>query len=91
VGKPGGLFGEADWCILDLDPKTRPLPMWCNWLAPSTNCVAEFKLPCFAKTSGGSGLHVLIPLAGQLTHAESRTLAQLFGQVMVREHPDLAP
>lgn len=50
----------------------------------------RIQLPCFAKTSGGSGLHVLIPLAGQLTHAESRALAQLLGQVMVRDHPDLA-
>jgi bifunctional non-homologous end joining protein LigD len=84
-----GSLEKPDWCILDLDPKDAPFAHVVQLARAIHQLCGRIQLPCFAKTSGGSGLHVLIPLAGQLTHAESRTLAQLFGQVMVREHPDL--
>jgi bifunctional non-homologous end joining protein LigD len=75
---------------LDLDPKDAPFAHVVQLARAIHQLCERIDLPCFAKTSGGSGLHVLIPLAGQLIHAESRTLAQLLGQVMVRDHPDLA-
>jgi len=83
------LWRSPTGAILDLDPKDAPFAHVVQLARAIHQRVGRIQLPCFAKTSGGSGLHVLIPLAGQLTHAESRTLAQLFGQVMVREHPDL--
>ncbi len=85
-----GSLERPDWCILDLDPKDAPFAHVVQLARAIHQLCQRIDLPCFAKTSGGSGLHVLIPLAGQLTHAESRTLAQLLGQVMVRDHPDLA-
>ena len=85
-----GSLERPDWCILDLDPKDAPFAHVAQLARAIHQLCQRIDLPCFAKTSGGSGLHVLIPLAGQLTHAESRTLAQLLGQVMVRDHPDLA-
>jgi len=50
----------------------------------------EIELPSFAKTSGSSGIHVLVPLGGRLTYEQSRTLAQLLARVVVAEHPDIA-
>jgi bifunctional non-homologous end joining protein LigD len=47
-------------------------------------------LPNYVKTSGQSGLHVLIPLAGQFTFDQARTLAYLIGAIVEREHPDMA-
>jgi bifunctional non-homologous end joining protein LigD len=85
-----GSLERPDWCILDLDPKDAPFAHVVQLARAIHQLCQRIDLPCFGKTSGGSGLHVLIPLAGQLTHAESRTLAQLLGQVMVRDHPDLA-
>ena len=85
-----GSLERPDWCILDLDPKDAPFAHVVQLARAIHQQCERIQLPCFAKTSGGSGLHVLIPLAGQLTHAESRTLAQLLGQVMVRDYPDLA-
>lgn len=85
-----GSLERPDWCVLDLDPKNALFAHVVQLARAIHQLCQRIDLPCFAKTSGGSGLHVLIPLAGQLTHAESRTLAQLLGQVMVRDHPDLA-
>jgi bifunctional non-homologous end joining protein LigD len=85
-----GSLERPDWCILDLDPKDAPFAHVVQLARAVHQLCGRIQLPCLAKTSGGSGLHVLIPLAGQLTHAESRTLAQLLGQVVVRDHPDLA-
>ena len=42
------------------------------------------------KTSGQDGLHVLLPLGGRLTHAESRALAEVLARVVVAELPAIA-
>jgi bifunctional non-homologous end joining protein LigD len=50
----------------------------------------KIALPTFAKTSGSSGLHVLVPLAGRLTFEQSRTLAELLARAVVDRHPAIA-
>ena len=47
-------------------------------------------LPNFLKTSGSSGLHVLIPLGAQHTYEQSRTLAELLANVVCSELPEIA-
>ena len=47
-------------------------------------------LPNYVKTSGQSGLHVLIPLGCQCTFDQARTLAYLIGMMVERKHPDMA-
>src|SRR6185369_4440931 len=48
------------------------------------------ELPTYVKTSGSTGLHVLIPLGGQLTYEQSRTLGELIGRVIVSELPNIS-
>jgi bifunctional non-homologous end joining protein LigD len=50
----------------------------------------DIELPCFVKTSGSTGLHVLIPLGGQCTYEQSRMLGHLLAQVIVAEHGAIA-
>ena len=47
-------------------------------------------LPAYPKTSGASGLHVLIPLGEQLTHDQSRTLGELIARIVVARYPGIA-
>jgi bifunctional non-homologous end joining protein LigD len=81
---------RPDWTILDLDPKNAPrehvVPLA---LAIHRLCEA-IGLPNHVKTSGQSGLHVLVPLAGQCTFEQARQLAYLIGLLIEREYPDLA-
>ena len=50
----------------------------------------EIGLPSYPKTSGSSGIHVMIPLAGQLDYEQSRQLAQLLATTVAAEIPDYA-
>src|SRR6185295_19085472 len=42
------------------------------------------------KTSGSSGMHVLIPLGGQLTFEQARGVAELISRVIAEQLPDIA-
>jgi bifunctional non-homologous end joining protein LigD len=79
-----------DWCILDLDPKTAPFTDVVKIARAVHDLCEEIGLPCFVKTSGSTGLHVLVPLATRLNYAECRSLAELLARVVVLKLPDIA-
>ncbi len=81
---------HPDWCVLDLDPKDAPFQAVVEVARAVRKLCAEIDLPAFPKTSGASGLHVLIPLGGQLTHDQSKTLAELLATLIVAREPELA-
>ena len=83
-------LAQPDWCILDLDPKEAPFTDVVKVARAIKALCDEIELPAFAKTSGSSGIHVLVPLGRQLTYEQSRTLGELLGRVVVAEHPDIA-
>jgi bifunctional non-homologous end joining protein LigD len=85
-----GSLDQPDWCILDLDPKGAPFAHVVTLARAIKRLCDELSLPCFAKTSGASGLHVLLPLGAQCTFEQSRSLAHLLAWSIVREHPGLA-
>lgn len=85
-----GNLEKPDYTIVDLDPKNAPrehvVPLA---LAIHTLCEAV-GLPNYVKTSGQTGLHVLIPLGCQCTFEQARTLAYLIGLLIEKQHPDMA-
>jgi bifunctional non-homologous end joining protein LigD len=81
---------RPDWCILDLDPKTAPFKDVVTIALAIRELCGEIEMPCYIKTSGGSGLHVLLPMGGQLLHDPVRQLAELLAQVIVARLPALA-
>jgi bifunctional non-homologous end joining protein LigD len=83
-------LASPDWCILDLDPKDAPFADVVEIARRLHEVCEEIGLPSFAKTSGSSGIHVLVPLGRQLTYEQSRTLAQLLARVAVAEMPEIA-
>ena len=80
---------HPDWCVLDLDPKEAPFESVVAAARAAKALADELEFPAFLKTSGASGLHVLLPLANQLTHDQSRTLGELMARVLVNRHRDL--
>ena len=83
-------LAQPDWCILDLDPKDAPFTDVVDIALLIRRIGQEIGLPTFAKTSGSSGIHVLVPLGGRMTYEQSRTLGQRLGRVVVSERPDIA-
>ena len=48
------------------------------------------ELPHFVKTTGKTGLHIMVPLPAGWTYAQSRTLGELLARVVLRTCDDIA-
>ena len=81
---------HPDYCVLDLDPKDAPFEHVITVARELHRLCEEVGVPSYVKTTGKSGLHVLIPLARRIDHAGSRTLAELLARLVVQRAPDLA-
>ena len=85
-----GSLQHPDWCILDLDPKGAPWEHVVTVARAIHRLCDEVDLPHFVKTSGSTGIHVIIPMGAQYTHEQTRALAELLAHCIVRELPELA-
>ena len=81
---------NPDYCILDLDPKGAPFAHVVKIALAIRKLCEEVELDCFIKSSGSSGLHVLLPLAGQCDYEQSKMLGELLAGEIVRELPEIA-
>jgi bifunctional non-homologous end joining protein LigD len=81
---------RPDWCILDLDPKGAPLKHVVQIARHMHELCEDVGLTNFVKTSGSTGLHVLIPLGARYTYEQSRTLAELLARFTAKSLPDIA-
>lgn len=81
---------HPDWCSLDLDPKEAPFAHVVEVAQAARDLCQRIKLPAFIKTTGSSGLHVMIPLARQFTHDQARSLAEVLAQALVKQVPKIA-
>ena len=72
-----GTLELPDFCVIDLDPKGAPFADVVR-IALAVHALCEkIGLPHYAKTTGSTGIHVLIPLARQLTYEQSRSLRRV--------------
>jgi bifunctional non-homologous end joining protein LigD len=81
---------RPDWCILDLDPKGAPFEHVVTIARHLNALCTEVGLRSYVKTSGSTGLHVLIPLGARYTYEQSRTLAELLARFTARSLPEIA-
>ena len=81
---------HPDRITLDLDPD-EDLP-WATLVRATemTRTIVEaLKLKCFLKTTGGKGLHIVIPIEPQLSWPEVKEFSGLIAQFLVRAEPSL--
>ena len=81
---------HPDWIILDLDPKEASFQHVIALAQESKKLCDEIELPSFIKTTGSSGLHVLVPTGGALTHEQCKTFAEVLARVIVTRRRDIA-
>jgi bifunctional non-homologous end joining protein LigD len=85
-----GNIERPDWCVLDLDPKGAPFADVVTVARAAHELCRDIGLPCLVKTSGSSGLHLMVPLGGQCRHEHARTLGELLARVISGELPEIA-
>jgi bifunctional non-homologous end joining protein LigD len=89
-GATGPEVQHPDRITLDLDPD-EDLP-WAELVRATemTRAIVEaLKLRCFLKTTGGKGVHVVIPIAPKLGWSEVKEFSRLVAEFLVRAEPKL--
>ena len=81
---------RPDWCVLDLDPKGAPFEHVVELAGAAKELCDRIELPVMVKSTGSSGLHLMIPLGRQCTHEQSRSLGELLARCLVDKLPEIA-
>jgi bifunctional non-homologous end joining protein LigD len=85
-----GSLERPDWLVLDLDPKGAPFTDVVKVALALRAILARLDLPSYPKTSGATGLHILLPLAARYTYEETRTFATLLASLAVEAEPAIS-
>src|SRR5204862_6817635 len=85
-----GTLEQPDTCVIDLDPKEAPFKDVVRCALVLKNLCDRIGMPAYVKTSGKSGLHIMLPLGRRCTYEQSRMLGQLLAEVMLHEAGDIA-
>ena len=81
---------QPDWCVIDLDPKDAPFSDVIRTALVLHELCEAIGLPHYVKTTGKTGLHILVPLPPRCTYAQSRTIGELLARVVLRELDSIA-
>ena len=81
---------HPDWMVLDLDPKGAPFTDVVRVARVVKETLDDLGLPSYPKTSGATGLHILVPMGQQYTHEEARTFARVLAMLVVEQVPDIS-
>src|SRR5690606_14316480 len=88
-GATSDRLDRPDHCVLDLDPD--PALPWHRLLEATRLTLTvrdELGLQAFLKTSGGKGLHIIVPLARRAGWDEVKGFAKALAQFMTRQLPE---
>jgi len=81
---------KPDWCLIDLDPKDAPFEHVITLAKTMRKLCEQVEMPAVIKTTGKSGLHIMLPLGRQMTYQQSLQFAILFSRLVTDRHPDIA-
>ncbi len=81
---------RPDWLVLDLDPKGASFADVIRIARVIHGLLGELRLSSFVKTSGATGLHILIPLGARYSYEDARHFAHLLATLAVQEAPEIA-
>lgn len=73
---------RPDWVLFDLDPAGVPFAAVAEAALLVRDALAALGLESFAKTTGGDGLHVHVPVARRHTYDETRRFAGIVARAL---------
>ena len=77
-----------DVCVFDLDPSKEDAAAVRAAAVGLRDLLAELGLPCWIKTTGSKGFHIIVPLDGKTRIAFVARFADAVGKVLVSLAPD---
>jgi bifunctional non-homologous end joining protein LigD len=81
---------KPTWCVVDLDPAKKTTFDQVIEAAQVTKSVLdELKVPSYPKTSGSTGIHIYIPLAGKYSYVQSKEFARIVVTLVHERLPKL--
>jgi bifunctional non-homologous end joining protein LigD len=84
-----GSLENPDWVLIDLDPVECSFDLIVEAAQIVHHLLERFHLRGYAKTTGGDGLHVYIPLEPVYTFDQTRSFAEILATLAAHESPDL--
>ncbi|HKW92304.1 MAG TPA: DNA ligase D [Methylomirabilota bacterium] len=81
---------RPDWLVLDLDPKGAPFTDVVKVALALRRILDGLELPSYVKTSGATGLHILLPLGARYTYEQTRNFARLLAMLGVQAEPEIS-
>ena len=80
---------RPDYAIFDLDPAGVAFPDVVHAALLVRDALEALELESVVRTTGGDGLHVLVPIARRHTHEQAREFASIVSRALARAHPGL--
>ena len=81
---------RPDWLVLDLDPKGAPFAHVVRVAKTLKRILSELEVTAYVKTSGATGLHILLPMGRRYLYEQCRTFARLLALAAEQRVPDIA-
>lgn len=81
---------KPDWAVIDLDPEGSITFEDVIDVALTVKAVCdEWKVPCYPKTSGKTGIHIFIPAGAKYSYEQVKTFAHLLVLEVNKRQPKL--
>lgn len=78
-----------DYCLIDLDPdKSNSFNQVIETALVLKDILDDLGLSAYVKTSGSSGIHILLPLGAKYSYDQSRMLAELVASLAHKQLPE---
>jgi bifunctional non-homologous end joining protein LigD len=71
--------------VIDLDPKEAPFRDVITCALALKEICDSIDMPSYVKTTGKTGLHILLPLGRQFTYEQCRTIGELLARLVIQK------
>jgi bifunctional non-homologous end joining protein LigD len=84
-----GSLDAPDYVVLDLDPDGTPFPTVVRIARLLGRLLRGVGIRPHVKTSGASGMHVVVPLEPRYTYDQARLFAEMIARTIAKDHEDI--
>jgi bifunctional non-homologous end joining protein LigD len=80
---------KPDWLVIDLDPEGVTFKDVVTVAKTVKQVCDSWKIPCYAKTSGKTGIHIYVPLQAKYNYEQAKNFAHLLAIEIHKHQPKL--